>query len=69
MTVRVSVDVRSNLDATQPQFTNATFQFAGREIGILQAESSQTDEVLGMITNNRGDVIIQPARDRARRAV
>src|SRR6478736_881436 len=56
--VRISIHVRSNLCAAQPEFPDATFQFARRDVGILYGNGSKTGETRRMITNYFGDVIV-----------
>jgi hypothetical protein len=60
--VRICIDVGADLHTAQPQLTDASLQFARRQIGILQRDRPQARESLRMIADHSGDVIIQPAR-------
>lgn len=53
------VDVASNLDAGQTQLLSATLQFLNGELGSLHGECSETDEALGVLGDDLGNVIIQ----------
>src|SRR6476469_10471617 len=56
--MRICVHVRSHLRAAQPEFADAPLQFACREVGILNWDSSETGEARRMIANDFGDVVI-----------
>ena len=60
--MRVCIDMGADLCPAQAQLTNATFQFAGRQIRILHGDGRQSREPLWMIADDFGDVIVQPAR-------
>ena len=56
--IRIRINVRSDLRATQPELPDAAFQFACREVGVLHWNSSETGEARWMIANHFGDVVV-----------
>src|SRR4029077_17752387 len=57
--LRISIHVRSDLRAAQPELPDAAFQFGGRELRILHWNSSKTGEASRMIANLLRDVVVQ----------
>src|SRR5438105_12602219 len=56
---RTCIHMGPDLRAAQAQIMNATFQFACRQIRILQRDGPQARESLWMTANNFGDVIFE----------
>ena len=56
--MRICVHVRSNLRAAQPEFPDAAFQFACRDVGVLYWNGSKAGEARRMIANHFGDVVV-----------
>src|SRR5262249_53113889 len=56
--MRVSINVRSDLHAAQPELPDAAFQFGRRKIRILHWNSSKTGKARRMIANHLRDVVV-----------
>src|SRR5438552_8993898 len=60
--MRICIDMRSDLRAAQPQFSDASLQFACCEIRVLHWNRRQACESLWMIANDPGDVVVESPR-------
>src|SRR6266571_6644149 len=60
--MRICIDMRSDLRAAQPQFSDASFQFASCEIRVLHWNRREAREPFGMLPNDPGDVVVKPPR-------
>src|SRR4029077_15458836 len=56
--MRIRINVRSDLRATQPELPDAAFQFACGEVGILHWNGSKTGEARRMVANHLRNVVV-----------
>ena len=60
--MRVRIDMRSDLRTAHSQLTNASFQLACGEFGILHWNGRKARESLWMITDDPGHVVVKSPR-------
>src|SRR6266568_1125881 len=60
--MRVRIDMRSDLRTAHSQLTNASFQLACGEVGILHWNGRKARESLWMITDDPGHVVVKSPR-------
>src|SRR5437870_4211948 len=61
--MRICIDMRSDLRAAQPQFSDAALQFACCESRILHWKGREARESLWVVANDPADVVVKPPRE------